>query len=344
MADPPQFGMAGQTTYEVYVLQGTRWEIHSRYNAVQKDAAIQEAKSLEVTPNIDATKVVKEIYNAKDGVSEEYTIYKSEALKKKTPTVREVFAAAPNSAARAARAAADPPAPHRTAKPKRPATRRRAAPKRRQQKKSSILNLVVKVLLVMLFSMTVAAVSTAVGAMNLPYTDLFGISMAGNSRTNVLFIVFVVSFVLSALMTAKSVLKKSDFNRSPPRSAAAPLPTPPAPLPLPQEQQAFPLPAEEPATEPPEVEAEQEQEAEKEQEKEKAEAEAAGSPPLSPETEQQKLYMMKFLGDSLGHVHGGAQKMDNFHKFGVNLYLAGAIEALAKQKNLKVASGLSLRT
>lgn len=322
--------MAGQTTYEVYVLQGTRWEIQSRYNAVQKDAAIQEAKSLEVTPNIDATKVVKEIYNAKDGVSEEYTIYKSEALKKKAPSVREVFAAAPNAAVRAVRPAADTPRP--PAKSKQPVARRKPVPKRRRQRKSSIVTVVVKVLLVMLFSMTVAALFTAVGAMNLPYTDIFGISMAGNSRTNVLFIVFVLTFVLSALLTAKSVLKKSDFNRSP-RTVEAPVPSARAvPVPVAPEQLAVPAPIDEAIDPPPEVDEPKEPETEAAPEKEPAES--TGASALSAEAEQQKLYMMKFLGDSLGHVQGGAQKMDNFHKFGVNLYLAGAVEALAKQKSL----------
>lgn len=325
--------MAGQTTYEVYIQQGSRWEIHSRHNAVQKDAAIQEAKALEATHNIDATKVVKEVYHAKDGRTEEFTIYKSESLKKKSPSAREVFAAAPSAAVRSVQMATTASESKRSAKRNPPATRKPVARKRRPQKRSSLINVIVKVLLVMLFSIAISAVFTAMGAMNLPYTEIFGVSLAGNSRTNVLFIVFVVSFMLSALLTAKSILKKSDFERSGPsvRAAASPVARVAAVAPLPViDEQAAPLPVEEAPAEKSEPEKEPEKEKEKEKEKEEAENTRA----LPPEAEQQKRYMMTFLGESLGNVSGGAQKMDNFHKFGVNLYLAGAVEVLAKQKGL----------
>ena len=321
--------MAGQTTYEVYVLQGTRWEIHSRYNAQQKDAAIQEAKTLEATPGIDSTKVVKEVYDPKEGLAEEFTVYKSESLKKKAPSVREVFAGASPTAARAVRQ--DDSSPKRSAKGG--AKGRRPPPRtkgRRSGRKSSMVGVVVKVLLIMLFSIAIAALFTGIGAMNLPYRDAFGISLSGNSRTNVLFIIFLVSFILSALLTAKSFLRKSDFESSGRSAPPAPQParrphvaTLPRNLDIPRSSfDELPLPER----------SSERQEEQKQQTKE--EANGAKPSDLPPEVEQQKRYMMKFLGESLGNVKAGAQKMDNFNKFGVNLYLAGASEALAQRKGL----------
>ena len=313
--------MAGQTTYEVYVLQGTRWEIHSRHNAMRKDAAIQEAKSLEASPNIDATKVVKEVYDAKAGRAEEYTIYKSEALKKKAPTVREVFSAAPAKVARAVPGMVGATKPSAV----KPAPQKQQ--RRRKKGKTSLIGVVVKVLLVMLFSMAIAALFTGIGAMQLPYSELFGISLAGGSRTNVLFIIFVLSFVLSALLTAKGFLKKSDFegsSRSPGAKATPPraAPVPATPLP-PLDRPVLLSGDEEPSVELGAMDVEV-----------AAAAEKATAEALPPAAAEQKRYMMSFLSESLINIKDGGQTLDNFNKFGVNLYLAGAAESLSQQKGL----------
>jgi adenylate cyclase len=59
---------------------------------------------------------------------------------------------------------------------------------------------------------------------------------------------------------------------------------------------------------------------------------------LSPHAEKQKAYMMNFLSDSLKSVGTDNKKMDNFNKFGVNLFLAGACETLADKRNLDMKS------
>ena len=47
---------------------------------------------------------------------------------------------------------------------------------------------------------------------------------------------------------------------------------------------------------------------------------------------------MLFLGQSLERVKASQQKMDAFNKFGVNLFLAGACEGLARSPDLDEAS------
>jgi hypothetical protein len=81
--------MGRQTTFEVYSEQGGRWEIHSRFPASRKDAAVQEAKNLEGQQNVNATKVVHEVYDADEGTSEESTIYKSPTLKERKERQRD---------------------------------------------------------------------------------------------------------------------------------------------------------------------------------------------------------------------------------------------------------------
>lgn len=55
---------------------------------------------------------------------------------------------------------------------------------------------------------------------------------------------------------------------------------------------------------------------------------------LSPKEEKQKTFMMNFLSQALESSQGGKKKMDNFNKFGVNLYLAGACEILSQKREL----------
>ena len=68
--------MARNVTYEVYVRQGGRWEIHTRHGAAEREASINEAKSLVKMPKIDGVRVVWETHDTDDGSTEETTIYK----------------------------------------------------------------------------------------------------------------------------------------------------------------------------------------------------------------------------------------------------------------------------
>ena len=55
---------------------------------------------------------------------------------------------------------------------------------------------------------------------------------------------------------------------------------------------------------------------------------------LSPDEEKQKTFMNNFLSQALESSQGDKKKMDNFNKFGVNLYLAGACEILGQKREL----------
>lgn len=59
--------MAMQTTLEIMVQQHGRWVIHARYPITKKEAAVEEAKTLEKTPGIGAVKVIKDVYDQSRG-------------------------------------------------------------------------------------------------------------------------------------------------------------------------------------------------------------------------------------------------------------------------------------
>ena len=55
-----------EVTYEVYVLESGRWTIESRYTNMEREAAIDDAKSMHSNPAVKAVKVIKEFQLDKD--------------------------------------------------------------------------------------------------------------------------------------------------------------------------------------------------------------------------------------------------------------------------------------
>ena len=57
---------------------------------------------------------------------------------------------------------------------------------------------------------------------------------------------------------------------------------------------------------------------------------------MTPEQEKQKARMLNFLSKALEGSQVDRAKMDNFNKFGVNLYLAGACEVLSQNESMDI--------
>ncbi|MDH5188640.1 MAG: adenylate/guanylate cyclase domain-containing protein, partial [Rhodospirillaceae bacterium] len=68
---------------------------------------------------------------------------------------------------------------------------------------------------------------------------------------------------------------------------------------------------------------------------ESAEEEPELEPMMSANAEQQKIIMMSFFGESIRKLPAERKKMDNYNRFGVNLYLAGASEAIGSERHLE---------
>ncbi|MDP6804429.1 MAG: adenylate/guanylate cyclase domain-containing protein [Rhodospirillales bacterium] len=338
--------MARNVTYEVYVQQGGRWEIHARHGAAEKEASINEAKSLVKMPKIDAVRVVKETYDTADGSAEESTIYKDA----KDPAARRSAnsprppppqrSPPPPRPAKVGRAPDPPNRGGRAQTERRPGASNKAPPKPpATAKPTKKMGIVTKLLLVTLSSIAIASVVTGLAALALRQFSGLGMAMSGDLQANVMFAVFVGTFMLIALPLAWSFLKhEAGLLESEPTKRPAPTPVKKAePAKKKDASREEPVTrdedAEEPVAEEPEAD-EVEEPAEEEQEDEQEDADE----PLSPEGEKQRVSMMAFLGQSLERVNAGQQKMDAFNKFGINLFLAGACEGLARSHDLDNAS------
>ena len=323
--------MARNITYEILVQQGTRWEIHARHGAAQKDAALNEAKALERLPKITAVKVIRETYDTVDGDTSESTIYKSAP----DPTKGGVDTVEPG------RSRVEPSSYDREP---RGASRGKAAkvatqrPARRAT--SSKMGIFTKILLVTFFSIAFAALLTGLMALVMRDFSLFGTRISSDTYANILFGVFVVGFLASAIPLALKFLSKEELETDAPVRRPAPVRRKPARTEertATQEEKPPPpsidlegLPEDDDKDEPPEVE----EPAEEEEEDEPAEEEEVTDDTLSPGAEKQKVYMMSFLGQALEHLKTANKSMDTFNKFGTNLFLAGACEAMSSDRNL----------
>ena len=69
-----------EITYEVYVLEGGRWTIESRYSNLEREVAIEDAKSMHTNPKVKAVKVIKETYDAVTNSTVEAVVFTTESI------------------------------------------------------------------------------------------------------------------------------------------------------------------------------------------------------------------------------------------------------------------------
>jgi adenylate cyclase len=353
--------MARQTTFEVYSQQGGRWEIHSRFPASRKDAAVQEAKILENQQSVSATKVVREVYDADEGTSEESTIYKSPTLKEKKERKQSSGGGGRRSSGGGGGGGRDGGGDNErgsrrvsTGTSEKVEAARPGAQAAQAPKKSSLVSVLVKILLVALISFFIAGmVAYAIEAL-LPHGRVFGVSMVGQSRASIVLAIFVIAFLFTAIPLAikflskvkikvpTSVVKagaravakgksKAASNKTEKKKKARFIPSPSGKRGKDDDDEeddtSFKMPSAD----------EDEEKAAKEEEKEEAPPEEEDTDEetvLSKDAEKSKVVMMRFLGKALEHVKKDKKTMDNFHKFGAALFLAGANESLCQQQNI----------
>jgi class 3 adenylate cyclase len=352
--------MALQTTLEIMVQQNGRWIIHARYPVTKKDAAVEEAKSLEKTPGIGAVKVIKDVYDQARGTSAEYIIYKTAGVKSGAD---EDDKRPPAKASPAQQRASDYGEPEPDEAPRSRAQRSAPTAKPKAAKgRSSLAGIMLRLLAVLIVGVIGAAAATAGLFYSITGTTFLGISLVGDSGANFFFGVFVVSFLLvagfmaSILLGGKGIAVPEHRTEMPAFKPKQPAKKP-LPRPAPSEVD---LPKEGPAPTPDELaqqlreaaaEILQESEAKEEQASPMAAAEtapaeaptpaapatAAGAP-LDPHAEKQKTYMLRFLGRALEQVAATHKKLDSYTKFGLNLFLAGACEILSQKSDLDAAT------
>ena len=392
--------MTKNINYEVQVQKNDRWSIHARFPESQKDAAIEEGKQLDKLSAIDSVKVIKESYDPDRDVQSEYTVYKSPNMKSRTgkdyaDSTSSGYGSTSNrddswlGSSEGGDEAGSDRGPSLSGGQK----------KGNKKKKTTTLTAVmVKLLMVILFSLCLSALFAVMASEILGGADLFGVKIVGNAESNLLIGVFILTFLISATGMTITIMRGQNLedSRRPgflARQAKLVQQAKLAQKAAPQKSKAGLSAAAGPSAQVMEdvpdstnetmksldeamkgvgkIKTDEGTEETKEAQEAKAAEDAAvnerlqaelnkdkkpateeqtargvvldastqpepGSDVLamSPNEEKQKTFMMNFLSQALESSQDDKKKLDNFNKFGVNLYLAGACEILSQKREL----------
>ena len=357
--------------------QGGRWSIHAQFGAAQREKAIEEAKKVEKTPGFDAVKVVKETYDSELGNHQDTTIYRGPKGAEEHKGFRDIGGSRGSGSGNdsgggdwsMSRGDDDDDDDYDDDD----APKKRRAASNANSITATATTVVVKMLMLALVSLLVSGGFAVAFSWYFSGKMLFGYKISGAVEANAIFLVFVASFLLTASTLAITYLrnirlKGRQTSSSMPMQraagggvnsmldrAAAALGQPPAntmevSLEKPEgsvgdwREQAK---AEEATRGETDDEANQRLRAELDNDETKRgvtlEADKYGGgqeaqPMLDAAGEKQKAYMMKFLGQLLDVTGQDKKKLDNFTKFGINLFLAGACESLSSKRDLDPAT------
>jgi adenylate cyclase len=371
-------GSRDEICFEVHVLRWDQWELHGRYPAGQKDLAVKDGRSLEKVSSISAVRVIR-AFDPKERLHQETILYESPGLSKiekrrrrrKKGMTKGIAGEISESDKKSRRGIGK--------KSKSGIAARTTQAKSRQS--STGLGVFVKLVLITLFSLIFGGLAVGLASVWLDEA-----SLGRDVHSNILFGIFLGTFLISAIIMALTFLSDEDLGTW---SRRRPLDTTPAKadqpaassakrapdqVPVPEETEAM---AEavaaqlaetlhgdtaetEEASEPAETgdAAEIEDVAETEETVEPIEppetADAAAADEIDapgtaddvaeiPEdddaeagyTKEQKSYMTSFLDGALGDVD--RNQLGSFEKFGIDLFLAGACEALAQDSGLDLS-------
>jgi adenylate cyclase len=368
--------MARHIHFEVHVQQAGRWSIHAQFGAAQREKAIEEAKKVEKTPGFDAVKVVKETYDSELGNHQDTTIYRGPKGAEEHKGFRDIGGGrgSGNDGGggggggdwAAARGGDDDDDYDDD------------APKKRRSGGSggsitaTATGVVIKMLMLALVSLLVSGGFAVAFSWYFSGKMLFGYKISGAVEANAIFLVFVASFLLTASTLAITYLRNirlkgrqgggapmqrsarggsvsSILGRAAASMGQQPVAAPEGEAAKPEatvgdwREQAK---AEEAARGQTDDAANQRLREELDNDATTRgvtlEAEKYGSqdqqPQLDAAGEKQKAYMMKFLGQLLDVTGQDKKKLDNFTKFGINLFLAGACESLSSKRDLDAAT------
>ena len=327
----------GQKSYEVQVMQGGRWRIHAQFPHNGQEDAISEAKTLETLPGIAGIKVVCDNYDDRSGLHKAHTIYKHKPLKSsRQPANGGKYAKYQNRANSRREAQIDDP----------------FAEEKSPSKPSSGLGVIVKMLMVLLFSIALTAVLTGLVSAFLPI-KVGAMHLVGPVRANFIIGSAIVFFLISVTVSfmafmgrdeldvpelklkrielRKAKAKKQKEDRKLKDSDASLAKKEMARIKREKKRLEEEAEKENPSEQ---IQDEDADRAEEDPAKEAEEGPEEDFSRLSPIAEKHKAALMSFFAEAVRNLPPERKKMDNFNRFGVNLYLAGAAEALGGERNL----------
>ena len=225
--------MAKQINFEVQVMQGGRWTISARYGETEKKEAVEEAKRID-SHGIGAVRVLRDAYDTDSGMSNEHTIYQSGGETKSAGGARS-GAKSDGSGGGSGGGSGSSGGGDSTItddeddggddydflsdKPK----------KKKGGKQTSFTGLIVKLMLIILLSIGLAASVVVVMSPYIEGVNMFGTRMTGAAKENTLIMTFLLVFLVGAIGLSSMMLMNTSLKKGKARPLRARKPAPQRP-------------------------------------------------------------------------------------------------------------------
>jgi class 3 adenylate cyclase len=356
-----QVAARNQISYEVYVKDRSgRWQIHAHFSGAQKKQAEEEAKQIERAAHVSAVKVIREVYNHGTNSSDDYVIYETRDKGGKASPDKQAKAPAPKPAAKPA--AFEQPVANCAPKAQKPAPAKKPVVRHNSTESGEhgLIGLILKMAIAFCVSIAIGLAAMLAAAKGLEYLPSMGVTISQGFYDKANFVSFTVGFLASVVPMLMSVTKKYKGNGRNPSSARTSQPNQRSVKAAQSrghgsfggynssEMSGSKKSAAELAAEISENDVPQDREntnaASPEDNvdgNENAQSDDIPDAPLveTPDMRKTRDKMKAFISGSMRAIRKNVPNLDAYHKFGVNLYVAGACDACSEKNALQQKDG-----
>jgi len=329
--------MAKETAYEVQIKRGGAWTICETFKDQEKGDAVAQAKDIfEEEAKIEAVKVVMEVRDEEADTFSDSVVFR-ESRDTMTPRTEDGQGGKQKTG---------------SSKKDNRSGGKEAGKKGGKNQTFGLSGFVFRFAGGVLASFVIAGLCAWAAVEFLGGKTVFGIDFVGSAKTWLLIGSFAVAFLICVSVVAYLLMKQIKVKKSASKTSAKPR-TARRPRPPVRPQMSLFAVAAFLVLKPFKVIAEAVAIVKLQDNKEKAAASEAPAglkkkpkkpqdESLSPEAEKLKNYLMTFLKEGLDGGKADKETMDNFNRFGVSLFLAGASEVLTAQGKINPGSQIKI--
>ncbi|NIY77567.1 adenylate/guanylate cyclase domain-containing protein [Thalassospira sp. HF15] len=358
-----------QVSYEVYVKDRSgRWQIHGHFSGAQKKQAEEEAKQIERANHVSGVKVIREVYNHATNSSDEYVVYETRGqgrLENTNPQAKPKRSSASKPQGPAP-THSPAPSPSRTEKSDDKAdTQASAATQKNSPVRSSsalaesqsLVGLGLKMVVAFCVAIAVGLATMLLAAKGLEFLPGMGLRISQGFYDKANFLSFTVGFLASVVPMLMALTKKFKGRARRPSSTSPRQARSKAPRPGKNRgaetgassdvrrktaaEMAAEIEREDNGETIDDAEAADDQPDEDPKEESQAPIDDTPEKPMVETREMRttREQMRDFITGSIEAIQRSVPSLDAYHKFGVNLYVAGACDACSEKNALDQKDG-----
>ncbi|PKR47749.1 adenylate/guanylate cyclase domain-containing protein [Thalassospira marina] len=325
-----------QISYEIYIKDRSgKWIIHAHYTGAQKQTAEEETQQLEREAHVMAVKLIREVYNSETNSADEYVVYQT----------RDAESREKMAAARAANAIENVAEAQESESKAQPAPKQGKS-KKRKKKDVGLIGLALKMMLAFCGAIAIGLAVMLGTARLLEYLPGMGYHISQGVFEKANFFAFVLGFIVSItpMMMALTRNFRHKGKKRKDDDEVAESPAAPAMPSGPSEEQMRLARAEalRRSLEENRSALSEEPISTREDPKDDPDDDAPlPKEPLvkTPALQATRQIMRDFMAGSVVAIRETLPSLDAYHKFGVNLYVAGACDACSDKNALPREQG-----